>query len=393
MHIRSEYRKAPMDTPIPLVMVKGVYLSAGGPETVLQTIAANLDRERFPPLLALLARPREPMPPVVADLVTRIPTERVDWHGIAASPFTARRIAALLAERPGAILHTNDMRANLLAWMIRRVRRVPWIAHVHGWLRETHSGRHKWYEEIDRRLIPSADLVLVGSRAMADEVRRAGAKRIDIVTNGIPAAEPGDHDAEAAAIRQRVAPSGGIIAGVLGRLHPGKGQALLIEAMAALRAKGLDITVLLVGVGPAEAEYRALAARLGVAGHVHFSGLVPDILPWLRAMDMMCVPSLKDSLPLTAMEAMSVAVPVIASRAGDLPLAIEDDRSGLLVEIGSATSLADAVERLARSAELRARFGAEGRRILIDRFSPAAMLRQLEGFCAMLAEEEARRAG
>jgi glycosyltransferase involved in cell wall biosynthesis len=380
-----------MNAPIPLVMVKGVYLSAGGPETVLQTVAANLDRERFPPLLALLARPQEALPPVVAELVTRLPTELVDWHGIAASPATARRLAALLAERPGAILHTNDMRANLLAWMIRKVRRVPWIAHVHGWLRETHSGRHKWYEEIDRKLIRSADLVLVGSTAMADEVRRAGAKRIDIVTNGIPAADPAAHDAEAARIRERVSPSGGIIAGVLGRLHPGKGQALLIEALASLRAKGLDITVLLVGVGDAEASYRALADRLGVSEHVHFAGLVPDILPWLRAMDMMCVPSLKDSLPLTVMEAMSVAVPVIASRAGDLPLAIDDGENGLLVETGSAASLEAAVERLARSPELRARFGAAGHRTLVERFSPAAMLRQLEGFCSMLAEEEARR--
>jgi glycosyltransferase involved in cell wall biosynthesis len=328
---------------------------------------------------------------VVAELVTRLPTELVDWHGIAASPATARRLAALLAERPGAILHTNDMRANLLAWMIRKVRRVPWIAHVHGWLRETHSGRHKWYEEIDRKLIRSADLVLVGSTAMADEVRRAGAKRIDIVTNGIPAADPAAHDAEAARIRERVSPSGGIIAGVLGRLHPGKGQALLIEALASLRAKGLDITVLLVGVGDAEASYRALADRLGVSEHVHFAGLVPDILPWLRAMDMMCVPSLKDSLPLTVMEAMSVAVPVIASRAGDLPLAIDDGENGLLVETGSAASLEAAVERLARSPELRARFGAAGHRTLVERFSPAAMLRQLEGFCSMLAEEEARR--
>lgn len=380
-----------MTAPVPLVMVKGVYMSAGGPETVLQMIAANLDRAAYPPLLVLLARPGEVLPPVVADLVTRIPTERVDWHGIAGSPFTARRLAALLAERPGAILHTNDMRANLLAWMIRRVRRVPWIAHVHGWLRHTHSGRHKWFEEIDRKLIPDADLVLVGSTAMAEEVRIAGAKRFDLVTNGIPAADPAAHAAEAAAIRARIAPAGGIIAGVLGRLHPGKGQALLIEAAAGLRAKGLDITVLLVGIGPAEQEYRDLAARLGIADHVHFAGLVPDILPWLCAMDMMCVPSLKDSLPLTAMEAMSVAVPVVASRAGDLALAIDDGQSGLLVEIGSAHSLAAAVERLAGSPEMRAQLGAAGRQVLIERFSPAAMLRQLEGFCGMLAAEEAPR--
>ena len=377
--------------PIPLVMVKGAYDSAGGPETLLQIIAGNLDRENFPPLLALLARPHEPLPPILADVATRLPTERIDWRGIARAPLVARRIAALLDARPGAVLHSNDMRSDLIAWMITRVKRVPWIAHVHGWLRHTHSGIHRLYEEIDRRLIPAADLVLVGSTAMADEVRIAGAKRIDIVTNGVAVSEREPHAAEAAAIRARVAPGGGLVAGVLGRLHPGKGQALLIEALAGLRARGIDITVLLVGVGPAEAEYRALAARLGLAEHVHFAGLVPEILPWICAMDMMCVPSLKDSLPLTVLEAMSVSCPVIASRAGDLPLAIRDGENGLLVEVGSAPALEAAVETLARDPGLRARLGAEGRRTLVEKFSPAAMLRQLEGFCATLAAEHAAR--
>ncbi len=92
---------------------------------------------------------------------------------------------------------------------------------------------------------------------------------------------------------------------------------------------------MLIGEGPAEAEYRAQAQRLEIADRVHFAGLVPETLPWLRAMDIVCVPSLKDSLPLTTLEAMSMARPIIASRAGDLPLAITDGRDGLLVEVGS----------------------------------------------------------
>jgi len=367
--------------------VKGAYLRAGGPDTVLQTIVRYLDRERFPPLLTLLARPEAPLPPVLEDLMTRVQSCRLPWRGLADAPRTAHRIAGLLAERPGAILHTNDMRADLLAWMITRFRRVPWIAHVHGWLRHTHSGKHKLYEDIDRHLIRSADLVLVGSSAMAEEVRIAGGKRVEIVSNGITATDPTLQDAEAAAIRGRLASAGSLIVGILGRLHPGKGQALLIEALASLRRKGLDLTVLLVGEGPAEADYRQLAEQAGVAAQVHFAGLVPETLPWLRAMDIVCVPSLKDSLPLTTLEAMSMARPVIASRAGDLPLAITDGRNGLLVEVGSATALEVAVERLAGAPALRAELGEAGRRTLIERYTPEAMLRQLEGYCTQLLAE------
>jgi glycosyltransferase involved in cell wall biosynthesis len=373
--------------PTPLIMLKGAYDRAGGPETVLRMIVDHLDRDRYPPLLTLLARPKEAMPEVLAALAAAVPSQRMDWHGLAGSPRTAFALGRLLGRLPGALLHTNDMRANLLAYMVTRVRRVPWIAHVHGWLGETHSGRWKMYEDIDRRLIRGADLVLVGSRAMANEVTQAGARWVEVVTNGIPLADPAPHEAAAAAIRRGIlGEQAGLVIGLLGRLHPGKGHALLIRALAGQQDRGRNQHLLLVGEGPAEAEYRALAQELGVADRVHFSGLVPEILPYLCAMDMVCVPSLKDSLPLTALEAMSVGRPVIASRAGDLPLAIDDGRTGLLVEVGSVDSLSDAIDRLADDAALRARIGAAGRERLIADFTPAAMLRQLERYCDQLRE-------
>jgi glycosyltransferase involved in cell wall biosynthesis len=375
-----------------LVMVKGVYDRAGGPETVLQMIAGHLDRERFRPLLTLLARPDEKLPGVLANLTAEVPSRRLSWHGLAGAPITALSLARVLRDRPRAILHTNDMRADLVAYLVTRLHRVPWIAHVHGWLGETHAGRWKMYEDIDRWLIRGADLVLVGSHAMANEARQAGARWVDVVTNGIPAVDPAAFDREAARVRAEVVPGGGLIAGMLGRLHPGKGQALLIEAIASLRRQGQNLTVLLVGEGPAEAEYRALAGSLGVADHVHFAGLVPDIHPYLRAMDIVCAPSLKDSLPLTVFEAMSVSRPVIASRAGDLPLAIEDGLTGLLVETGSSDALAIAINRLAGDPQLRARIGEAGHAALIARFTPQAMLRQLEGFCDQLLATKAGHA-
>jgi glycosyltransferase involved in cell wall biosynthesis len=383
-------RSASLSTSTDLVMVKGAYDRAGGPETVLQMIVSHLDRERFRPLLTLLARRDQELPAVLADLTAHVPSRRLSWYGLSGAPFTALSLARLLRERPGAILHTNDMRSDLLGYLVTRIHRVPWIAHVHGWLGETHAGRWKMYEDIDRWLIRGADLVLVGSNAMANETRQAGARWVEVVTNGISAVDPAAFDAEAEAIRTDLVAAGGLVVGMLGRLHPGKGQALLIEALAKLRGQGRELTVLLVGEGPAEAEYRALARNLGVADHVHFAGLVADIHPYLRAMDIVCVPSLKDSLPLTAFEAMSVARPVIASRAGDLPLAIEHGHTGLLVETGSAESLAAAIDRLAADAEFRARIGEAGHAELIARFTPQAMLRQLEGFCDQLL---ARRVG
>jgi len=372
-----------------LLMVKGAYDRAGGPETVLQTVIQNLDRTRYHPHLALVARHDQVLPPVLDALTHEADSSRIAWTGLAGAPASARTLSALLRAQPGAVLHTNDMRSDLLGYMATRLHRRPWIAHVHGWLGETHAGRHKFYERVDRWLIRGADLVLVGSSAMANEVRQAGARWTEIVWNGIPAAgDPAAFDEAAAALRASLVPPGSVVAGVLGRLHPGKGQSLVIEAAASLHAQGRPIEVLLVGEGPAEAEYRAQAATLGIAAHVHFAGLVADIRPYLRAMDMVCVPSLKDSLPLTALEAMAVARPVIASRAGDLPRAIEDGVTGLLIPVGSALALADAIRTLADDPARRAQMGRAGRGALIAQYTPAAMLRQLEGYCdALLAQK------
>jgi len=343
------------------------------------------------PQLMLLSRPGEQLPAVLAEVAAKVSTQRLSWNGVASAPLTALALARLLRERPGVILHTNDMRSDLLGFLVTRLCRVPWIAHVHGWLGETHAGRWKMYENLDRWLIRGADLVLVGSNAMADEVRSAGARWVEIVTNGIPAVDPTSFDAAAASIRADLGLADGLVIGMLGRLHPGKGQALLIEALAKLRAQGRNLTGLLVGEGPALEDYRALAERQGISDRVFFAGLVPNIYPYLRAMDIICVPSLKDSLPLTAFEAMSVARPVIASRAGDLPLAIKNGRTGILVETGSSDALATAIDRLAGDQDLRTRIGEEGHRMLTDRFTPQTMLRQFEGFCDELLARRGRR--
>ena len=89
-----------MRSAVPLVMVKAAYDSVGGPETLLHVIAAAIDRERFPPLLALVARPHENLPSVLAEVAGQLPSERLAWRGLATAPLTARRLSALLAQRP-----------------------------------------------------------------------------------------------------------------------------------------------------------------------------------------------------------------------------------------------------------------------------------------------------
>jgi glycosyltransferase involved in cell wall biosynthesis len=272
------------------------------------------------------------------------------------------------------------MRTNAIASAMRVFGRRPWIAHVHGWLGQTHHGRWRLYEAVDRQLVRTADRVLVGSRAAQDEVRRFGAKHVHVVSNAVtlPKDDP-QGDQHAAAIRAEIgAADGALILGVVGRLHPGKGHEFFLRALAALIEERLNVHGLIIGEGPDGDRLRELAKTLGIADKVTFTGFVDDSSRYLFAIDIVAVPSLKDSLPLTALEAMSFGRPVVASCAGDLPLLIDDGDNGFVIPIGHHKALADKLRVLVGDEPLRRRMGAAGRQRIIDGFSAETMARGLE---------------
>lgn len=362
-----------------VVLVKGNYGLTGGPETILATIARHLNRARIRPVLALVRRDGVPESPRLSFEELSIERSDVKWSGLAGSALAARRLAKVMDRSGAQLVHTHDMRADLLAYLLTRVRKVPWIAHVHGWLGHTQTGRWKLYERMDQWLVQYADLVLVGSTVTRDEVVRAGARRVEILPNAIEIEPDRSWEAAAAKIRDELnAGPETVVAGVSGRLHPGKGQQFLIHAIAKLAEQGVSIRGLIVGEGPNLAYLQALVRELGVGDLVTFAGYRTNLASYVAAMDIFVAPSLKESLPLAVLEAMSLRRATIASSVGDLPLAIEDGKSGLLVPPGDVEALCLALRRLATDAEMRVRLGAEARARVVARYSAQAMSRRLE---------------
>jgi len=146
----------------------------------------------------------------------------------------------------------------------------------------------------------------------------------------------------------------------------------------AARRGGLAVRALIVGEGPDLEHCRLLVQELKIEPHVTFTGFVPDAMRFLAAMDVVAVPSLKESLPLTAMEAMVRGRTVIASAVGDLPRLIEDGRTGLLVPPSDVQALRAAIERLAADPAERQRLGEEGRAAAVARHAAPAMARAIE---------------
>lgn len=172
----------------------------------------------------------------------------------------------------------------------------------------------------------------------------------------------------------------------VGRLLPGKGLTLLLAAVAALRRAGLDVRLTLVGDGPARAALEETARREGVAEHVRFLGALgqDDVREHYAHADVFCLPSFAEGIPVVAMEAMAMELPVVSTRIMGLPELIEEGVDGILIRPGRTDELTAALEGLIRDPATRARLGRAGRAKIEREYESARSARALR---AALASE------
>jgi colanic acid/amylovoran biosynthesis glycosyltransferase len=165
----------------------------------------------------------------------------------------------------------------------------------------------------------------------------------------------------------------------VGRLVPAKGQAVLIEAAAALIAAGRALRVRLVGDGPDRPALEALVRARGLAGHVIFEGAVDQdgIRALYRQADAFALASFAEGVPVVLMEAMAMEIPVIATGITGIPELIRDGVDGLLVMPSDVAALAAAIARLMDEPLLRRGLGLAGRLRVIDRYNLAVNVGRL----------------
>jgi glycosyltransferase involved in cell wall biosynthesis len=166
----------------------------------------------------------------------------------------------------------------------------------------------------------------------------------------------------------------------VGRLVAVKGQAILLDAIAELRARGVDGHLTLVGDGPSRRALERQVATLGLGERVTFAGPVgDDQMPGFYARaDVFCLPTFAEGLPIVLMEAMATELPVVTTPVAGIPELVEDRVTGRLVPPSDAGQLADALEELASDPELSRRLGAAGRARVLEEFDIRDAAAELE---------------
>ena len=249
------------------------------------------------------------------------------------------------------VLHCHSFFAFLNASLAARLSgQVPLVFTKHGAsIPGTGLG-----SRTNRLLLRKAEVVAVSRQAK--EVMQAwmrNGRRVHYIPNGISfrAYEnlPGREEARA----RLGLPSDAFVVGIVARIASYKGHHVLIDAFSVLRKTVPGSLLLIAGDGPGLSSVREHVRNIEIDKSVWLMGERNDVPEILAALDVFCLPSETEGMPMTILEAMAAGVPVIASNVGGIPDLVEDCRSGLLISPGAPDKLNRALLAIARDQRRR----------------------------------------
>jgi glycosyltransferase involved in cell wall biosynthesis len=290
------------------------------------------------------------------------------WVGEAAEmayigPATLRLARAAAEFQPDVIYERANL-FHLAGTVVAARRRIPLLLEVNAPLAEE-RGRfgnlalRRTAAALERLAWRRASRVLPVTEVLADKIRAAGVpdERITVVPNGI-------HPEEFPAMAARPADAEGpLVLGFVGFVRDWHGLDHVVRAMAAYRGQH-PLALKVVGDGPARPGLEKLAAELGIAGRVTFTGLAArDAVPGLiSGFDIALQPaSVAYASPLKVFEYMAAGRAIVAPDQPNLREVLRHGETALLFDPGSPEAMWQAVLRLAEDATLRQRLGEAAR--------------------------------
>jgi glycosyltransferase involved in cell wall biosynthesis len=181
-------------------------------------------------------------------------------------------------------------------------------------------------------------------------------------------------------------PPGYLLAGIAGRMTPGKGYEEFLRAVGSLKNKmSIKIKYLLIGSASySEEDYekhlRTLAHELDIESDVIFTGFIDNIPEIFSVLDIFVFPSHEESFGFMLLEAMAMELPVIASNNAGIPDIVIPDETGILIPPKDISALADSVQFLSQDKGLRNKLGKAGRRRIEMYFRFDDIINTLENY-------------
>lgn len=363
-------------------------LNVGGPALHVSYLSAGLAERGYETTLVAgdVARGEESMAFVAEDRGVEI----VRLAGLSREIAPLRDVVAvwrlvreLRRTRPH-ILHTHTAKAGAVgrvaALLAGRARPQLVLHTYHGHVLHGYFGRAGTFvfRVVERLLARHTDVLVAVSPQVRDDLAAIGIappERFVVLRLGIDLEPRVTGAADTAELRRRlgIGPERFVV-GWFGRMTAVKRTPDLVAALAALRARGVDAALLLVGDGTDREQLERLAKERELARHVYFLGYQKDVAPWYAVADAVALTSVNEGTPVTIIEALAAARPVVATDVGGVGDVVRDGVDGYLVPPCDTDALADRLARIAADPELGARLAASGRDRVRERYAVGRLI-------------------
>ncbi len=322
---------------------------------------------------------------VGSPLAAKVSENGGGWESLDASRAPVRsvqRLASLLRQRAVDVVHAHNGVAALLSCAaVARAGRGAVVATQH-FIKPARSSRrglprlasqcaHHWMSARISRWIAISGAVAAAMTSRGD----ASFNRIRLIHNGVGAPPAEEPDRVSARSLLGIEENTRLIL-CAARLEPEKGHSTLLNALAMLGAENIAFRACLIGDGSLKSEIQRRIDTLGLQQSVRLEGHQQSPGTWMRASDLLVLPSPDEPFGLVLTEAMSRGVPVIAAAAGG-PLEIVNSECGLLFTPEDNRDLARKLQTLLLHPELRSRLGSGGLHRWRSRFNLSRMAQQV----------------
>ena len=258
----------------------------------------------------------------------------------------------------------------------------PCVVSFHG-ADVAHKPEIKDYPGKLRRLFNAVPLVFARSQSLVDRLVHLGCppEKLRINRTGIPLNE-------FPLVDRQASPDGKLRVVQACRLIPKKGVATSLRAFAIFKKDHPDAEFFIAGKGPLQPELEMLAGGLGIARDVHFLGFLPQpkLMQLYASSHLFLHPSEispnqdQEGVPNSVLEAMATGLPVVATRHGGIPEAVDHGRTGFLVAEEDHVGLANAMQLITSSPGLLKEMGERAHAAVVERFEQDTQINRLESF-------------
>jgi len=348
----------------------------GGGESHLISLLQHLDRTHFEPIV--LSFSYGPM------------VERLKKAGFKCYVVNSQKafdikvwynVLQIMKKEKIDIVHAHGTRAFSNIVLQTKILGLPVIYTVHGW--SFHDDQnyltHIVRVNVERLLVQVArQTILVSDSNCLTAEQYIRKKNYKIIYNGVDTNKYSPSTYSSYIRKDFKIPHDIFLIGYIARITKQKAPLDMIDAFAKVHAKYQNVRLLMIGEGDMKNETIKKVAAMNLQDYIYLDDFRQDVPELLNTLDVFCLPSLWEGLPIALLEAMAAEKAVIATNVDGSKEIIQNMKNGILISPQKPSQLADSIIHLYENEENRKQLGKEARKTVLKKYDVSKMVKETE---------------